>query len=69
MVKSDFRVFLALPDEQPQQVFPEGISDEDFKEGGLALTTFRTRAAFDQVTFKPIADLPTEEKEEEDEVS
>lgn len=68
MVRSDFRVFLALPDEQPVQVFPEGISDEEFKEGGIALTTFRTRAAFDDVTFKPIRDLPTEENEEEDQV-
>ncbi len=65
MVGPAFRIFVNIPDESPVQVFPDGVSDEDFKEGGIALTSFRTRAAFDGVTMKPIPDLPTEEKEEE----
>lgn len=69
MIGSTFRIFINVEDEQPKVAFEGGINDEDFKEGGIGLTTFRTRAAFDSVTMKPIGDIPTEEEEKEDKVS
>ena len=68
MIESMFRVFLSTPDEEPKQLFEGGVTDEDFKEGLVGLTTFATRATFDSFTIKPIGDLPEEKEEAKEKV-
>ena len=69
MVGATIRVFINKEDEQPKTAFEGGINDEDFKEGSIGLSTFRTRTAFDSVMIKPIGDMPTEVEEKDDKVS
>jgi len=67
MSGSSFRVFVIKENEQPTMIFSDGINDEDIKEGGIGLTTFKSRVVIDMVKMMPFGDLEKEEEEEEEE--
>jgi len=48
-------------------IFSDGVNDEDIKEGGIGLTTFKSRVVIDMVKMMPFGDLEKEEEEEEEE--
>ena len=67
MSGSSFRVFVIKESEQPVMIFSDGVNDEDIKEGGIGLTTFKSRVVIDMVKMMPFGDLEKEEEEEEEE--
>ena len=59
MKDSKFKIFFHISSEEKQEYLGE-ISDEQFSEGRIALSTFMTPAYFDNIVMNPLLDMDSQ---------